>query len=119
MLNNTTGGANAAFGDEVLVLNTTGSTNTGCGQGTLQVNTTGNSNTALGHFALAGLTTGSGNIGLGNSAGFNYTGSESNNIDIGNGGVAGECATIRIGTVGTHTTNFQAGISGVTAGLAG
>ena len=111
---NTTGLANAGFGDEVLLFNTTGSLNTACGQGTLQVNTTGGTNTALGHFALGGLTTGSRNTGIGANAGFNYTGSESDNIVVGNGGVLGENAVIRIGTVGTHTTNFQAGIAGVT-----
>ena len=38
----------------------------------------------------------------------------SNNIDIGNVGVAGETNTIRIGTVGTQTDTFIAGISGAT-----
>jgi hypothetical protein len=37
----------------------------------------------------------------------------SNNIDIGNAGVGGESATIRIGTAGTQTATFIAGISGV------
>ena len=35
----------------------------------------------------------------------------SNNIDIGNAGVAGEANTIRIGKVGTQTATFIAGIS--------
>src|SRR5213076_460956 len=38
----------------------------------------------------------------------------SNNIDIGNAGVAGEGATIRIGTQGTQTATFIAGVSGAT-----
>jgi hypothetical protein len=38
----------------------------------------------------------------------------SNNIDVGNVGVAGESRTIRIGTKGTYKTAFIAGISGVT-----
>ena len=58
-------------------------------------------------------TTGSSNIALGASAGQNLT-TGSNNIDIGNAGVAGESNTIRIGTVGTQTNTFIAGISGVT-----
>jgi len=39
----------------------------------------------------------------------------SNNIDIGNAGLAGESSTIRIGTQGTHTTTYVAGIHGATA----
>ena len=37
----------------------------------------------------------------------------SNNIDIGNAGVAGEANKIRIGRQGTHNGTFIAGISGV------
>ena len=37
-----------------------------------------------------------------------------NNIDIGNLGVAGEANTIRIGTAGTQTAAYIAGIAGVT-----
>ena len=58
-------------------------------------------------------TTGTSNIALGFNAGFNLT-TGSNNIDIGNAGVAGESNTIRIGTAGTQTNTFIAGISGVT-----
>jgi hypothetical protein len=36
-----------------------------------------------------------------------------NNIDIGNGGVAGESGVIRIGVTGTQTATFIAGIRGV------
>src|SRR5207249_2258464 len=46
------------------------------------------------------------------SAGSNLT-TGSNNIDIGNKGVVGESAKIRIGTKGTHNGTFIAGISGV------
>jgi hypothetical protein len=42
-------------------------------------------------------------------------GAESNNIDIGHSGVGGESNTIRIGTAGTHTAAFIAGISGATS----
>jgi len=51
---------------------------------------------------------------LGYAGGFNLT-TGSNNIDIGNLGVAGDSATIRIGTQGTQTATFIAGISGATA----
>ena len=36
----------------------------------------------------------------------------SNNIDIGNVGVAGESSTIRIGTAGTQTATYIAGMRG-------
>jgi len=48
---------------------------------------------------------------LGFFAGGNLT-SGSNNIDIGNQGVAGESGQIRIGTAGTQTATFIAGIRG-------
>ena len=50
---------------------------------------------------------------MGVSAGINLT-TGSNNIDIGNAGVAGESNTIRIGTAGTQTATFIAGITGAT-----
>src|SRR5206468_462139 len=55
---------------------------------------------------------------IGVSAGVNLT-AGSDNIDIGNVGVAGESKHIRIGTKGTQTRTFIAGISGVpvTGGL--
>jgi hypothetical protein len=50
---------------------------------------------------------------LGLSAGANLT-TGHNNIEIGNIGVADESNTIRIGTQGTQTATFIAGISGTT-----
>ena len=50
---------------------------------------------------------------MGLSAGVNLT-TGNNNIDIGNEGVAGEAKHIRVGTKGTHTHTFIAGISGAT-----
>ena len=50
---------------------------------------------------------------MGATAGQNLT-TGSDNIDIGNAGVAGESNTIRIGTAGTQTATFIAGISGDT-----
>ena len=76
----------------------------------LSENTTGNVNTATGRFALGNNTTGTDNIAVGYQAGINLT-TGSNNIDIGNVGVAGESTTIRIGTQGTQTKTFIAGIS--------
>ena len=76
-------------------------------------NTIGNGNTAIGLEALFNNTAGSDNIALGAGAGYNLT-TGSNNIDIGNAGAANESNKIRIGTNGTHTNTFIAGISGVT-----
>jgi Chaperone of endosialidase len=107
---NTTGSGNTANGALALEQNTTGSGNTATGDGALDENTTGNNNTADGVIALEN-TTGSNNIALGANAGFNLT-TGSNNIDIGNAGVAAESNTIRIGSVGTQTKAFIAGIMG-------
>ena len=63
--------------------------------------------------ALFNNTTGNGNIALGFGAGDNLT-TGSNNIDIGDLGVAGESNQIRIGSVGTQTATFIAGIRGAT-----
>jgi Chaperone of endosialidase len=115
MVFNTTGNQNTADGDGALLFNTTGNNNTGTGYFALWANTTGDANTAHGYDALLNNTTGSGNIALGNFAGSNLTTGD-NNIDIGNLGVAGEANTIRIGTTGTHTAAFIAGISGVNIG---
>jgi hypothetical protein len=79
-------------------------------------NTTGARNTAIGDFAL-GNNNGNFNIALGDSAGA-YLTTGSNNIAIGNYGEAGEAFTMRIGTAGTHTRAFIAGIRGVTTGVA-
>src|SRR6266496_5577936 len=69
-------------------------------------------NTAVGYQALYSDAAGSYNIALGTGAGYNLTGD--NNIDIGNSGVAAESNTIRIGTTGTQTATYVAGIFGAT-----
>src|SRR5205823_11880352 len=74
-------------------------------------NRTGIGNTAIGASALQN-STGSSNIAVGSNAGANLT-TGSNNIDIGNQGAAGDANTIRIGTVGTQSATFVAGIQGV------
>jgi trimeric autotransporter adhesin len=107
---NTTGSFNTALGASALLDNTRGSNNTATGFSALQENTTGRTNTANGFEALLNNTTGNNNIALGFRAGFNLT-TGSGNIDIGNGGVAAESSTIRIGSFQTRT--FIAGISGV------
>ena len=110
--NNISGFGNTAVG--VLALfETTAPNNTAAGCFALQNDTTGFTNTAVGQAALINNTTGAQNIALGAGAGFNLT-SGNNNIDIGNMGVAGESAKIRIGTKPAQKAAFIAGISGVT-----
>jgi hypothetical protein len=112
LYSNTTGFANTANGVAALFHNTTGNENTATGASALGT-TTGNHNTANGVATLLNNTTGDNNIALGFQAGLNLT-TGNNNIDIGNGGVAAEANTVRIGTIGTQTNTFIAGISGVT-----
>jgi hypothetical protein len=129
-INGVSGSDNTANGVNALFSNTTGSQNTATGLGALYSNTTSNNNTANGFAALySNITTGgnntaegfkalysntgANNIGLGSNAGSSLT-TGSNNIDIGNVGVAAESNTIRIGKQGTQTRTFVAGITGAT-----
>jgi hypothetical protein len=115
LVNNTDGDRNTASGSDALFSNTTGSFNTASGSFVLLSNTTGSNNTATGSDALFVNTTGSFNVALGYRAGSNLTTGD-NNIDIGNRGVAGEAGTIRVGTQGTQTATYIAGISGTPLG---
>jgi len=112
LFQNGSGEDNTAVGSSAMGLNGFGNDNTAVGSGALFFNTNGNNNTCLGFNALEN-TTGSSNIALGFEAGLNLT-TGSNNIDIGNAGMAGETKHIRIGTSGTQTKAFTAGISGAT-----
>jgi Chaperone of endosialidase len=111
LYSNTTGSLNTATGVDALLFNTNGGYNTATGQGALYSNTSGSTNTAHGFQALLRNTTGSNNIALGYLGGSNLT-TGNNNIDIGNSGVAAEANTIRIGTAGTQSATFIAGING-------
>ncbi len=139
---NTTGSSNTAIGLQALFLNTTGSNNTVLGSNAmtsqsfnaggptnnvavgfqaLRLNqptatTNGINNTAVGTNALAANTTGANNIAVGNNAG-NLLTTGNNNIDIGHVGVAAESGVIRIGTQGTQSTAFVAGIRGAATGV--
>jgi trimeric autotransporter adhesin len=66
----------------------------------------------MGVKALFSNTTGSNNIALGQLAGY-YLTTGSNNIQIGHKGKAADNAIIRIGTPGTQTVTYVAGVSGV------
>jgi len=130
--NNSTGSGNSGLGGFALQSNTSGTNNMGVGNSALSNNTTGSNNTAVGALVLGGVTatdlntgigyrslfgaSGTNNTAIGSNAGFNLAGG-SNNIDIGNTGATNDSGVIRIGTNGTHTTHFTAGISGVTTGL--
>ncbi len=114
-----TGTSNSVFGFGAFQANTTGAGNSAVGYQALNANTTGNNNTASGFQALSLVTTGTNNIALGSNAGANLTLANSSNIDIGNTGIVGDNGAIRIGTAGTHTTNFQAGIYNVTPAATG
>jgi len=110
---NTVGEQNTADGKAAL-FGSTGSFNTGTGYKVLFSNT-GNNNTAAGWESLFNNTSGSKNIAFGFQAGFSLT-TGSNNIEIGNSGTSGDSDTIRIGTPGTQTRTFIAGVTGTLSG---
>jgi hypothetical protein len=110
--NNSNGQYNTATGRSALYYNTTGSNNTASGYRALETNTTGKFNTAIGGGALVSNVTGNNNIAMGFQAGARVRGH--NNIAIGNQGAARDSGAIRLGTTGTHTNAYIAGISGVT-----
>jgi hypothetical protein len=109
MVNGYNGSFSVADGAQALG-NNEGTFNAAVGNDASLFNTTGSGNTAVGHSALQNNTTGNSNIGIGNGGGSNLDGS--NNIAIGHNGVSGDNNTIRLGTTGTHTATFVAGISG-------
>ena len=115
---NTTGGYNTASGDQALENNTAGSVNTAVGASAQFNNTTGSNNTAVGYLALQNNTTGNSNTAIGNGAGVNAPGGNSNSIYIGSPGTTNDTSgTIQIGTAGTYSSFFVAGVSQSTAGL--
>ncbi len=105
---------NVALGQDALISNTIGNNNVALGGFSLLSSATGNNNVAVGDGTLESLLDGNNNIALGDNAGNAFNSNESNNIDIGNGGVAGDQGQIRIGTLGTHTGCYVQGINGVT-----
>jgi hypothetical protein len=125
----TTAGGNTAIGDGAMANSTTGENNIAIGSGTLSDNqgdnntavgvlsmasNIGSSNTSLGRDSLGLNTTGSNNIAVGYQAGFLSGPANSNNIHVGNTGSSSDSAVIRIGTLGTQTSFFVAGVNGVT-----
>lgn len=110
-----TGSDNTAIGVNALQNNVQGTYNIAIGNSALLGNTGGCANTAVGISTLID-NTGSRNIAIGRGAGGALT-TGSNNIDIGNAGVAGEGNTIRIGD-NNQTRAFISGIRGKTTGVA-
>ena len=133
LTSNTTGGGNTGLGYGVMLSATTGSQNTAIGTNALFRLTTGIDNVAVGSLALTNVTatasnvavgraalqnaTGSGNTALGDRAGIVVT-SGSNNILIGHVGQASDAAVTRLGTPGTQTKAYVAGVRGVTTATA-
>ena len=108
----TTGATNFAGGVNALRANTTASNGVAVGTGALGSNTTGANNTSSGYQALNKNTTGVNNTALGFQAGINQS-TGSNNVYVADKGTAGESGSIRIGTTGTQTAAFVAGVNGV------
>lgn len=127
-----TGVNNTSLGGESLKSLTSGNNNVAIGQSALESNLTSGANVAIGLNSLNELTggigdnvaigvsagnnllTGTNNVIIGSSSGLQLMAAESNNILIENSGVISESGAIRVGSAGTHTTNFQSGITGVT-----
>ena len=123
MLNSFSGSNNIALGQNTLQ-NITGSNNIAVGLAALSSASKANNNVAIGANTLGRLQTGTNNIAIGiirgaSGAGSSLTSVESNDIYIGHVGVAGESNAIRIGTTGTQTTAYVAGIFGTTTTLGG
>lgn len=113
MYENSSGIANTADGYGALRSAASGTSyNTAVGHEALYSNH-GGSNTALGAEALYANVSGSSNIAVGIGAGINLT-TGSHNIYLDNSGTSSESGFIRIGTSGTQTRAFIAGIRGVT-----
>lgn len=109
----TMGQNNTAVGYAALVANVNGYYNTAVGESALSGYTGGWRNTAVGTNAMLGGTgTVNDNIAIGYNAGQSLAGD--NNIDIGNQGAPLDTGVIRIGTAGTHTATYVAGVLGAT-----
>jgi len=133
LLFNTSGWGNVAYGTQALFYSTAGSYNTASGFQSLYNNANGGYNAAFGVYALLANaggywnvaigpyslynnTTGGENIGIGYAAGYYNPVGSSNNIDIGSYGSQYDDNAIRIGTLGTQTAFFAAGIRGTRTG---
>jgi len=89
-----------------------GNFNTSWGSGSLGTLNSTNDNCAFGYNSLANLVNGHACIAIGSGAGSGYTSNESANICIGAVGVAGDGATLRLGT--SLSSSYISGIFGNT-----
>jgi len=110
------GSLNTGLGYEVLHGLTTGLSNVAAGSSAMVAATSAAECVAIGASSLDGLLTGTNVIAIGYNSGSALVGAESNDIYIGSIGVAAESATTRIGTHGTQTAVYIAGIAGVNVG---
>jgi len=110
------GSRNIGIGFQALISNSA-DRNVAVGYNSMSATIVNGDNTAIGHEALLNVK-GSFNIGVGSGAGQNSTlATSNNNIYIANAGT-NESDTIRVGTLGTQTRYFAAGIRGVVTGIA-
>lgn len=109
---NVNSGGNVCVGHNSLMNSNSTSGLVAVGNTTLMANTSGARSTAIGYDALIANTTGDDNIALGYQSGTGVTTAD-NTINIGAAGV-NTSARIQLGTGGTHTTCFIAGVRGST-----
>ena len=133
LVSNTSGSGNSALGYRALQFNLSGTSNTtigasaltsnvnngntGVGASALFTNSNGGDNVAVGYGALSSIASSTDNIAIGSGAAGTLT-SGAHNIHIGNPALSSESNTIRIGTGGTHTKFYVAGVRGVITGAA-
>ena len=118
-LSDVTAGAanNTAIGTSSMNSSSTCNDNVAVGATSLY-QVSGDANTAVGTAALNRLGVGDSNTAIGWQAGINYTTTETNNICIGHSvtGTIGESNVTRIGSIGSVTACYIAGIDGVNVG---
>jgi hypothetical protein len=107
------GSLNTGLGYESLHGLTTGLSNVAFGNSSMIAATTATECVAIGSSSLDGLLTGINVIAIGYLSGSALVGAESNDILIGNIGTAAQSGAIHIGTAGTHTATYIAGVEGV------
>ncbi|MGH8092464.1 MAG: tail fiber domain-containing protein [Chthoniobacterales bacterium] len=108
----TIGGDNVAIGHASIELAQGGSLNTAVGSYSSLFVDGGTQNTSIGYSSLSNVRSGSYNIAVGSTAGSALR--LNNNIAIGSIGTKLDSGTIRLGTPGTHSATYIAGISGIT-----
>ncbi|HYB23709.1 MAG TPA: hypothetical protein VED41_07920 [Solirubrobacteraceae bacterium] len=114
----TTGAGNVALSHGALQDNTSGDNNIGLSSGAVGHNKTGIYNIGIGYGSLGANVEGGYNLAIGNDPGATRGSGAfvvgSDNIDVSNAGESADNGTTRIGTEGTQTRAFVAGIYGKT-----